>query len=81
MTFWPKDFWPLQSLDLNPLDSSVWPHVESKACKDHNNNIEELRISVNSTWARMRNYYVRNFCKDFRPRLNCVIAAKGGCIE
>jgi len=81
MTFWPKDFWPPQSPDLNPLDYSVWPHVESKACKDRHNNIEELKASVNSTWARMRKDYVRNVCKDFRPRLNRVIAAKGGCIE
>ncbi|QQP54313.1 Putative transposable element [Caligus rogercresseyi] len=33
MNFWPKDYWPSQSLDLNPLDFSIWAHVETKACK------------------------------------------------
>ena len=51
ITFWPKDFWAPQSPDLILLDYSVWPHVKSKACKDCHNNIEELKASVNSTWA------------------------------
>ena len=38
MTFWPKDFWPPQLPDLNPLDYSMWTHIESKACKDRHNN-------------------------------------------
>ena len=34
VTLCPKDFWPLQSLDLNPLVCSVSPYIESRAYKD-----------------------------------------------
>ena len=81
MTFRRKDFWPPQSPDLSPLDYSVWPHIESKACKDRHNNTEELKASVNRSWTLMSKDYVRKVCKDFRPRLSRVIAASGGLIE
>ena len=64
MTFWPKDFWPPQSPDLNSLDYSVWPRIESKACKDRHNNTEELKASVNYAWILMRKDYVHKVCKD-----------------
>ena len=81
MTFWPKDFWPPQSPDFNPLDYSVWSHIDSKAFKDRHHNTEELKASVNRAWALMSMDYVRKACKDFLPRMSRVIAANGGCIE
>ena len=69
MTFWLKDFWPQQSPDFNPPDYSVWPLIESKACKDCHNNTEELKATINRPWTLMS--------KDFRPRLSRVIAANG----
>jgi hypothetical protein len=29
--FWPKDMWPLSSLDLNPLDFLVWAYIARRA--------------------------------------------------
>lgn len=81
MHFWPKDFWPPQSPDLNPLDYSIWTHVQSKACKCRHSNLDELKASVNRVWASMRKKYVRRVCKGFRPRLNRVIDAEGRHIE
>ena len=81
MNFWPKDFWPPQSPDLNPLDYSVWTHIESKACKVRHSSVEELKSSVNRSWASMRKDFIRKVCKGFRPRLSRVIAAEGGHIE
>ena len=81
MTFLPKDFWPRQSPDLNPLDYSVWPHTESRACKDRHNNTEELKAAVNRARALMSKDYVQKVREDFRPRLSRVIAADGGRIE
>ena len=66
LTFWPKDFWPPQLLDLNLLNYSVWPHIESKACKDCHNT-EELKASVNCTWTLISKDYVCKVCKDFWP--------------
>ena len=81
MHFWPKDFLPPQSPDLNPLDYSIWTHVQSKACKCRQSNVDELKASVNRAWASMRKEYVRRVCKGFRPRLNRVIDAEGSHIE
>ena len=81
MNFWSKDFWPPQSPDLNPLDYSVWAHIENKACKVRHSNTEELKSSVCRAWTPMKKDYIRKVCKAFRPRLERVIAAKGGHIE
>ncbi|KAF2367522.1 Multihem cytochrome [Trinorchestia longiramus] len=81
MNFWPKNFWPPQLPDLNPLDYSVWTHIESKACKVCHNSVEDLKSSVNRSWATMRKDCIRKVCKGFHPRLSRVIAAEGGQIE
>ena len=81
MIFWPKDFWPPQSLNLNQLDYSRWLHIENKACKDCHNNTEELEVSVNRDWTLVSKDYVCKVCKAFWPQLSCVIGANGGCIE
>ena len=73
--------WPPQSPDLNPLDISIWTHVEGKACKCRHSNEDELKASVDCVWASMRKDYVRKVCREFRPRLNRVIEAKGCHIE
>ena len=59
VNFWSKDIWPPQSPDLNPLDYSVWAHIENKACKVRHSNTEELKSSVGHAWASMRKDYIR----------------------
>ena len=81
MNFRPKDFWPPQLPDLNPIDFSVWTHIESKACKVRHSSVEELKFSVNRSWASMRKDFIPKVCKGFRPRLSRVIVAKGGYIK
>ena len=78
MKFWAKDFWPLQSPALNPLDYSVWTHIESKACKVRHSSVEELKSSVNRSWASMRKDFIHKVCKGFRSHLSRVIAAEEG---
>ncbi|KAF2348914.1 hypothetical protein FHG87_020331 [Trinorchestia longiramus] len=74
-------FWPPQSPVLNPLDYSVWTHIESKACKVRHKSVEELKSSINRSWATMRKEYIRKVCKDFHPRQSRVITAEGDQIE
>ena len=78
MMFWPKDFWPPQSPDLNPLDFSIWWHVESKACRVRHSSIEDLKSSVQKEWKKMNKDYVIKVCESFRKRVEAVIAANGG---
>ncbi|QQP49604.1 Uncharacterized protein FKW44_010330 [Caligus rogercresseyi] len=34
-SFWPADFWPSSSPDVNPLDFAVWGFLEGKTNKPH----------------------------------------------
>ena len=77
MNFRKKDFWPPQSPDLNPLDYSIWWHIQNRACKVRHSNTEELKSLVNRAWASMRKDYVRTVCKAFRSRQQRVIEANG----
>lgn len=81
MNFWPKDFWPLQSPDLNPLDYSIWWHVESKACRVQHNSIADLKSSVEMQWKNMNRAYVSNMCAAFHGSLEAVLAADGSQIH
>jgi hypothetical protein len=79
--FWPKDFWPPSSPDLNPLDYSVWSVVESKACRTSHANVDELKASIVKAWRSMTKAYLVKTCRQFRPRLEKVIALEGGLFE
>ena len=81
MKFWPKDFWPPQSPDLNPPDFSVWAHVEGKTCKTRHSSVDDLKASLNFVWARMTKDYIRNVCSAFRPRLERVLAPEDGLLD
>ena len=48
--FWLKDFWPLQSHDLNPLDYIVWAQIEGKACTTRHSSVD-AKPSVNRAWT------------------------------
>ena len=67
MSFCRKDFWPPQSPDLSPLNYSIWWHIQNRACEVHHSNTEELKSSVNCTWASMRKGYVHTVFKVFQP--------------
>lgn len=79
--FWPKEMWPPQSPDLNPLDYSVWATVEESACKKSHPSVDTLKKSVGRAWNRMTSPYILRTCKVFRKRLEAVVAASGGHFE
>ncbi len=77
MHFWPKNFWPPQSPDLNPLDFSTWWHIKSRAYKSCHSNVDALKASINQQWKIMCKDYVGNICRAFRSCLESVIKAQG----
>lgn len=81
VAFFPKDMWPPQSPDLNPLDYSVWATVEKDACSKSHPSISALKKSITRSWNKMTTTYIQKTCKSFRSRLEAVIAANGGHIE
>ena len=79
--FWPKELWPPNSPDLNPLDYSVWWHVERKACAKPHSNVDALKASISKVWAAMDSDYIVTTCAGFRRRIEAVIEAGGGYFE
>ncbi len=75
MEFWSKDFRPPQSPDLNPLDYSIWWHVESKSFRVRHNSIADLKASVEVQWKNMEEDYISTVYAAF---VQAVIAANGG---
>lgn len=79
--FWGKDMWPPNSPDLNPLDFSIWAYIEKEACNKSHSSVRDLKASISRAWGKMDQAYIRNTCRRFRPRLEAVIAKKGGLFE
>lgn len=79
--FWPKDMWPPQSPDLNPLDYSIWATVEDSACKKPHPSVPALQRSIVRSWKQMTASYIKKTSEAFRSRLEAVVAARGGHIE
>ncbi len=44
--FWSKDVWLLSSPNLNPLDFSIWMHIEQNACASTSSNVDELECKL-----------------------------------
>ena len=79
--FWSKGVWPANSCNLNPLDYSIWDHVEGEACKNPHNSIDSLKMAVEEAWNDMSRSYVRKVCAAFRSRVEAMVEAKGGVFE
>lgn len=79
--FWPSDFWPPSSPDLNPLDYSIWARMEAEACRTPHKNVAELKAAVDQAWANMDEMYIMKVCKKFRTRLEAVVDKNGGYID
>jgi hypothetical protein len=81
INFWPKEIWPPNSPDLNPMDYSVWAHVARRACRTSHSNVESLKVSITRAWRTMSSEYIRLTCSRFRKRLEAVVASEGGHIK
>ena len=75
--FWPKSYWPPNSLDANPLDYSVWVQVQSKACRKRLMSDIALKHAFTKVWNDMCPDYVRSACKAFRSQLEMIIERRG----
>jgi len=79
--FWPKKMWPSSSPNLNPLDFSIWGHIETTACASSHSNVDDLKASVDQVWTNMPRDYIHKTCKAFRRRLDMCVAAERGVFE
>ncbi len=79
--FWSKGIWPPNSCNLNPLDFSVWNHVDRRANNVYHNSVNAMKAAVDRDWTNMDKDYVINVCKRFRAKLEACKAAEGGIFE
>ena len=81
MSCWPKHNWPGSSLDLKPLNFSVWAYIEAWSCDCQHPNIGVLKSSITKQWAEMPEPHAKGVCSKFRPRIKAVTSADGGYID
>lgn len=79
--FWPKDFWPPNSPDLNPMDFYVWSAVELRSNKHRHPNTDSLTLAIQRAFRTLPKHIVKKACYSFRARLEAVLANNGGYIE
>jgi len=79
--FWPKDFWPPSSPDLNPLDFFWWSAIESRTNATPHANMDSLKAAISREWEAYPKEDIRRACASFRGRIEACIMADGGHIE
>jgi len=75
--FWSKEFWPLNSPDLNPY---VWSVIERTTNKSRPN-MTSLRAAIKAAFVGMDSVTLQRACKCFRLRIKAIIQANGRYIE
>ncbi|QQP34698.1 Putative transposable element [Caligus rogercresseyi] len=80
-SFWPADFWPSSSPDVNPLDFAVWGFVEGKTNKTSHTSVEALKATITKEWDNMSEDFIKTSCASVRPRIEAIIRNNGGHIE
>jgi hypothetical protein len=79
--FWPANFWPLSSPDLNPLDYVIWGKLEHSTNITSHPSVDHLKQVLRVEWENMSEYFILNICNTFRRRFQAVIDNEGGHIE
>ena len=74
--------WPPSSLDVNPLDFSIWSMLEKDTCCSEKHSVNHLKKFLQKAWADISQKNTCAVVKVFRSRLEKVIdGANGGQIK
>ncbi|XP_059081907.1 uncharacterized protein LOC131879566 [Tigriopus californicus] len=79
--FWPANFWPPSSPDLNVLVFNVRGYLERLTNKTPHPNVDSLRASIEKHWALMPPSSIVDACASFGRRVAAMIEVQGGHIE
>ena len=79
--YWPKELWPPNSPDANPLDYGIWGEMTKKVGATSYNSTDDLKAAIVREWDALPEAYIVKTCKSFRRRLEDILAANGGHIE
>lgn len=64
--FWFKEFWPLDSLDFNPLDYYVWSIIEKVTNKFRHPNIVSFQAAIEIAFAGLDRQQLKRACTSGR---------------
>ncbi len=77
----PKEMWPPNSPDLNPMDYFFWSVVEEDSNKVPHSNIESLKRAIVRAFAEIDRSALKRACAAFRPRLERCVECSGDFFE
>jgi hypothetical protein len=78
---WSNVVWPPYSPELNQLDYGIWGVLQTKVNATAHENMDALRRTIRREWKRLSEAMVWRTCRAFRPCLEKVVPADGGCID
>ena len=76
-----KEDWPVQSLDLNPLDYSIWSILKKRVCSTLHQTLESLKAKLMKEWDAIPQKTLHAACNSFPDRLKGIVKIKGSYIE
>ena len=72
-----KDKWPSSSLDLNSMDYFFWGILENQTNQCPHTIKASLIASIKEQCISIDREMVKNACRSFRTRIECIIEAEG----
>jgi len=79
--FIPPTLWLPDSLDLNPVNYTVWSVLQKQVYKVKVNDVDELRQRIQTVWDELDQRILDKVIKQWHTRLRACVEAKGGHCE
>ena len=79
--FWPANFWPSSSPNLNPLDYEIWGTLEHLNNSTSHPTVAHLKEALVLEWDKLFENFIIDSCSAFKRRVQAVIDKNDGYIE
>lgn len=81
ISFRTNNAWPPHSPDLSPLDFFLWGHLKDRVYKPSPKTLDELKTNIRHEINQIDVETCRSVVRNFKKRLNVVIAQNGRHVE
>jgi len=82
LDFIPPTLWPLNSLDLNPVDYCVWSVLQERVyCCTKVDNVVDLKQRIVAEWTALDHSIIASAIAQWHLRLHACVRAAGGNFE
>jgi len=79
--FIPPAVWPSNSMDLNPVDYTVWGVLQERVYRTKISDVNELKRRINSEWVAVSHTVSECAVGEWRQHLRACICAGGRHFE